>query len=114
MNRRPLNWTLISHFAKADIDPITTGSITPSVGKPGDGLSGAGGGGVGLDPSEKKLPGYVLRDVFEGVALVQGGDGIQAIRPGFTLPGGSKVTAIERHAGKWVVVTTGGIIAETP
>ena len=112
--RQPLTWTQISHFAKADIDPMTTGSITPSVGKASDGLAGSGDGGVGFDPSARKLPGFVLRDVFEGMALVEGTDGVRAIRPGFTLPEGSKVTAIERHAGKWVVLTTGGIIAEAP
>ena len=104
----------LGHFANADVDPMTTGSITPMIGATKQGVAGAGDGVVRVEPSAPKLQGYVLRDVFEGVALVEGSDGISAVQPGFTLSGGNKVMAIERHDGKWVVVTTGGIIAENP
>ena len=77
-------------------------------------MSGVGDGPARLGTSAPRLRGYVLRDVFEGVALVEGNDGIRAVKPGFTLPEGNKVTAIERLGGKWVVVTTGGIISDEP
>ena len=93
---------------------MTTGSIGPTTGTTRGGLSGVGDRPVRLGTSAPRLRGYVLRDVFEGVALVEGNDGIRAVKPGFTLPEGSKVTAIERHDGKWVVVTTGGIISDEP
>ena len=109
-----LNGNQLGHFANADIDPMTTGSITPIIGATRGGLSGADEGAARLESLAPKLHDYVLRDVFEGVALVEGREGIRAIQPGFTLPDGNKVTAIERHDGKWVVVTTGGIISDEP
>lgn len=108
------NWSHLGRFANSDVDPIATGSIGPAIGTKRGGLSGVGDDALRLESSASKLPGYVLRDVFEGVALVEGRDGIRAVQPGFALPDGYRVTAIERHGGKWVVVTTGGIISDKP
>jgi hypothetical protein len=59
-----------------------------------------------------RLPenGYVLRDVYRGVAVVEGRRGLVEVAPGDTLPGAGRVRAIERRNRQWVVVTTSGVI----
>jgi hypothetical protein len=64
-----------------------------------------------------KLPigGYVLRDVYRGVAFVESRDGvIEEVAQGDLLPGAGRVTAIARRGGDWVVVTTQGVINQHP
>ncbi|HKA72854.1 MAG TPA: hypothetical protein VKE26_13665 [Xanthobacteraceae bacterium] len=53
---------------------------------------------------------YVVRRVFDGVALIEGRRGIIEIEPGATLPGAGRVEEIRRQDGRWVVVTTKGLI----
>ena len=55
---------------------------------------------------------YVLRSVTKGVALVDGPDGLREIRLGTVLPYAGLVTAIEQRDGRWVVITSRGIIRE--
>lgn len=60
------------------------------------------------------LNGYVLRDVYDGAALVEGRRGFIEIVPGMRLPGAGRVRSIRRQGGRWVVVTTRGIIDSRP
>lgn len=64
-------------------------------------------------PQPNRLPiveGWVLRDVMDGIATVQGRPGIFEVFPGDPLPGVGRVDAIRRQDGRWVVVTTRGLI----
>lgn len=62
-------------------------------------------------PAQTALDGWVLRDVFNGVALVEARNGrLVEIMPGQTLPNAGRVEAIERRGKTWVVVTTKGVI----
>ncbi|MGL5166076.1 MAG: hypothetical protein ACRC9K_09335 [Afipia sp.] len=75
--------------------PETTGSIKPSAAQP------------------SRLPvvdGWTLRDVFDGTATVVGRAGIFDVIPGDPLPGVGRVDAIRRQDGRWVVVTSRGLI----
>ncbi len=75
--------------------PETTGSIKPAATQPG------------------RLPvveGWTLREVFEGTATVVGRAGIFDVIPGDPLPGVGRVDAIRRQDGRWVVVTSRGLI----
>ncbi len=66
------------------------------------------------DPGKSKPPtldAWILRDVFDGVAVVEGRNRrIVEVAPGETLPGGGRVEAIERRGKTWVVVTNKGVI----
>jgi hypothetical protein len=53
---------------------------------------------------------YVVRRVFDGVALVEGRRGIIEVEPGMSLPGAGRVEEIRRQDGRWVVVTNKGLI----
>ncbi len=54
--------------------------------------------------------GYVLREVRDGSAIVEGYDGLREVIPGDNLPGVGRVRSIERRNRQWVVVTSNGLI----
>lgn len=79
----------------ANAAPETTGSIKAAAAQPG------------------RLPvveGWTLRDVSDGIATVIGRQGIFDVIPGDPLPGIGRVDAIRRQDGRWVVVTSRGLI----
>ena len=80
--------------------PETTGSIAPP---------------TTTAAAPNRLPvvdGWVLRDVGEGAARVQGRLGLYEVYPGDPLPGLGRVDAIRQQDGRWVVVTSRGLIVE--
>ncbi|CAN5346766.1 hypothetical protein BH10PSE10_BH10PSE10_13050 [soil metagenome] len=75
--------------------PETTGSIKPTATQP------------------NRLPvveGWTLREVYEGTATVVGRAGIFDVIPGDPLPGVGRFDAIRKQDGRWVVVTSRGLI----
>jgi hypothetical protein len=64
------------------------------------------------NPEMPVLQDWAVRDVYNGIAVVQGGRGAPLeVEPGDELPGGNRVLAIRRLGGNWAVVTEQGIIA---
>ena len=64
-------------------------------------------------PEVGRLPtvdGWVLRDVSNGGALIEGRRGMYEVYAGDPVPGLGRVDAIRRQDGRWVVVTTKGLI----
>ncbi|RTL51841.1 MAG: hypothetical protein EKK40_10040 [Bradyrhizobiaceae bacterium] len=56
------------------------------------------------------VDGWVLREVADGGALVEGRLGTYEVFAGDPLPGVGRVDAIRRQDGRWVVVTSRGLI----
>jgi hypothetical protein len=56
------------------------------------------------------VEGWVLRGVANGVALIEGRRGIYEVYAGDAVPGAGRVEAIRRQDGRWVVVTSKGLI----
>ncbi|MCW6509395.1 hypothetical protein [Lichenifustis flavocetrariae] len=57
------------------------------------------------------LDNWIVRDVYSGIALVEGrSGGVREVVPGETLPGAGEVRSIERRGRAWIVVTSRGII----
>jgi hypothetical protein len=56
------------------------------------------------------VEGWVLRGVANGVALIEGRRGIYEVYAGDPVPGAGRVDAIRRQDGRWVVVTSKGLI----
>ena len=85
-----------------------TGSVTPL----------AANAAAAPKPAEVKtevgrLPtveGWTLRDVANGGALIEGRQGIYEVYAGDPVPGLGRVDAIRRQDGRWVVVTSKGLI----
>jgi len=64
-------------------------------------------------PEIARLPtveGWVLRDVENGSALIEGRQGVFEVYAGDPVPGLGRVDAIRKQDGKWVVVTSKGLI----
>ncbi len=56
------------------------------------------------------VDGWVLREVADGGALIEGQQGVYQVFAGDPLPGVGRIEAIRRQDGRWVVVTTRGLI----
>jgi hypothetical protein len=64
-------------------------------------------------PEVARLPtveGWVLRQVADGGAVIEGRAGIYEVYAGDPVPGLGRVDAIRRQDGRWVVVTSRGLI----
>ena len=56
------------------------------------------------------VDGWVLRDVARGGALIEGRQGVYEVYAGDPVPGLGRIDAIRRQDGRWVVVTSKGLI----
>lgn len=95
----------VDRLEKKLSDPVVTGSVPKAT------------EAVKTEPNRTERPqvrGMVLRDVDRGVALVETRRGLMEVMPGDVIPGAGRVETIEKHAGKWRVVTTTGIIDDKP
>ena len=86
-----------------------TGSVTPSA------TAAAAAPAARPQLAKPGLPlptveGWVLRDVGHGGALIEGRRGIFEIYAGDSIPGVGRVDAIRKQDGRWVVVTSKGLI----
>ncbi len=64
-------------------------------------------------PDAGRLPivqGWTLRDVNHGLALIEGRNGFYEVYAGDPIPGLGRVDAIRRQDGRWVVVTSKGLV----
>jgi hypothetical protein len=55
---------------------------------------------------------WFLRDVSHGSALIEGRRGVYEVYAGDPVPGLGRIDAIRRQDGRWVVVTSRGLIVE--
>jgi len=82
--------------------PATTAAAAPASAPP-----------AAAKPEVARLPtveGWVLRDVANGSALIESRRGMYEVYAGDPIPGLGRVDAIRRQDGRWVVVTTKGLI----
>ncbi len=66
-----------------------------------------------IDPVKKAqqpIANWVVRDVYDGIALVEGPGGAFEVMQGENIPGVGTVKSIERHNNGWVVVTNHGLV----
>jgi hypothetical protein len=86
-----------------------TGSVTP----PAAAAVPPAIAATAAKPEAARLPtveGWVLRDVGHGGALIESRRGIFEIYAGDSIPGVGRVDAIRKQDGRWVVVTSKGLI----
>ena len=80
-----------------DLDPFATGTLS----------SGAQQGAPGLDqPFPVAVPTFRLVHVANGRAMIEDDAGLWVVQPGTVLPDASRVRAIEKRNGRWVLVTS--------
>src|SRR6266700_2730599 len=56
------------------------------------------------------IQGWSVRDVSHGVALIEGRSGFYEVNAGDPIPGLGRVDSIRRQDGRWVVVTSKGLV----
>lgn len=91
-------------------EPLTTGSIPATAASHS---ATAVPQPLAMAEAQKRpqlLSNWVVRDVYDGIALVEGPQGAIEVMPGDTLPGAGTVKAIERRGGGWIVVTSRGLV----
>jgi hypothetical protein len=59
------------------------------------------------------VEGWVLRDIFDGTALIEGPRGLREVAPGSNIPGIGRVEKIKRSGGRWMVFTPRGVIVSS-
>jgi hypothetical protein len=87
--------------------PAAAKEVTGSIAPPATAPAAAPKAEVGRLPT---VEGWVLRDVGHGGALIEGRQGIYEVYAGDPVPGLGKIDAIRKQDGRWVVVTTKGLI----
>ncbi len=107
--------TVATHYPTLDkpaANPDVTGSIhaLPAPEPPLPPTLGAPAPVKTIERSHVPTGGYVLRDVRDGVAIVEGADGVREVSPGDLLPGAGRVRRLERRSGQWVLVTAEGVV----
>lgn len=83
-------------MAKVASDPETTGSVAQP------------------DAGSQIVRNWVVRDVYDGIALLDGRKGMIEVMRGATVPGLGKIKGIERRDRQWVVLTERGLILQRP
>jgi hypothetical protein len=83
-------------------DPVASSSARPA-----DTPSRTSYSGTNLST----IAGWIVRDVYSGTATLEGPDGIRRAARGDTVPRVGKVKAILRWEGRWIVVTSSGVIS---
>jgi hypothetical protein len=87
--------------------PVAAKEVTGSIAPPAIAPADAAKPEVGRLPT---LEGWVLRGVANGMALIENRRGIYEVYAGDPVPGAGRVDAIRRQEGRWVVVTSKGLI----
>src|ERR1043166_6061625 len=98
---------------KTAATPVSTTEVTGSIGQQKQAAAPAAPVVLGTPPTTLKpptVPGFVLRRVYDGAALIEARDGMIEVEPGMVLPGLGRIEAIKREDGRWVVVTARGIV----
>jgi hypothetical protein len=85
-------------------DPPPAKDVTGSIAAAGASLAAPPAGKAGT------LDGWVVRDVRRGTALIEGRLGLIEVDQGDMVPGLGRIDAIRKQDGRWVVVTTRGLI----
>lgn len=113
----------LHHAEKSVGGPIMTGSIAAPAAAHGT-VVAAASAMPALPKGEARLLGpatqakkrphlladWVVRDVYQGIALVEGPNGAIEVARGEVIPGAGRVEAIERKNGGWIVVTNRGVV----
>lgn len=65
------------------------------------------------EPAPRKprlITNWVVRDAYDGLALVESPAGAIEVAPGEIIPGAGRVKSIERRGSGWIVITSQGLV----
>jgi hypothetical protein len=58
-----------------------------------------------------RIPNWIVREVIDGTAILQGPRGIIGVSAGDLIPGIGRVQSIAKKGGRWIVATNRGVIS---
>jgi hypothetical protein len=93
--------------------PAAPKEVTGSIAPPATAAAAASVPLPAPKPEIARLPtveGWVIRDVGNGGALIESRRGIFEVYAGDSIPGLGNIDAVRKQDGKWVVVTSKGLI----
>ena len=108
--------------------PVAAAAATPAVAKDATGSVTPSSASAAVAPSASSAPpvptaapktevarlptvdGWVLRDINHGGALIEGRQGLYEVYAGDPVPGLGRVDAIRKQDGRWVVITSKGLV----
>ena len=68
-----------------------------------------------LTPTPETRPttieGWIVREVVDGTAVIEGPNGVWKVTPGQTVPGVGRVESIVRWGNRLIVATSSGLIS---
>jgi hypothetical protein len=105
----------LDRIEKQTASMLPTGSVAPLVKAATQDRATAGvvksqPPGVETPKRPALITNWVVRDVYNGVALVENARGSIEVALGDTIPGAGTVKAIERRGDGWIVITSRGLI----
>ena len=104
----------LDRIEKQTAPPLTTASIpTPAVTVAPKQVALPQGRPAPAEADDKRpqlITGWVVRDVYDGIALVESRHGALEVSRGETIPGAGIVKSIERRGAGWIVVTSRGLV----
>lgn len=102
----------------ASTSPATAASTAGAAPEATAGIIRTPDGEARGEKSVAKIPviaGWKLVETYRGNrAAVENADGVRRVRPGSRLPGAGVVEDVRVENGRWAVVTTTGVIVESP
>jgi hypothetical protein len=106
---RAIQATLDRAAREGKSGPVTTASL-PASAEPQSATDLPAGRANGEQRRPPLLTNWVVRDVYDGIALVEGPQGALEVMPGDTIPGAGTVKSIERRGAGWIVLTSRGLV----
>ena len=64
-----------------------------------------------LTAETNKIPNWIVREVINGTAILQGPRGVIGVSTGDLIPGVGRVRSIAKKSGRWIVATNKGVIS---
>ncbi|MFA7415938.1 MAG: flagellar protein [Rhizobium sp.] len=89
------------------VDPLVTATVSKL------GTENAAGAALREQQPFPGQSGFRLLHVANGRALIEDGSGMYMVRVGSILPDNSRVATLEQRDGKWVIVTSEGVVYDS-
>ncbi|MGH6822503.1 MAG: hypothetical protein ACREC4_03270 [Methylocella sp.] len=89
--------------------PLATASIGAAP-APGKAVAGKQAQLADAQGHPQLMTNWFVRDVYNGIALVESPRGSIEVAPGEIIPGAGRVKSIERRGAGWIVITSRGLI----
>ena len=103
--------TAVAKLAPAQVNALQATSAPAAVPPPPEPPAQTGSLPKESPPKDAPVDGWVLREVYDGIALIESKNRrLIEVSPGEAIPGVGRVEALERRGKRWVVVTARGVI----